>query len=1134
MNAPLQEQEALLQEDAQSRRRALELESFIVEAPAGAGKTELLTQRFLRLLQTVREPEEIIAITFTNKAAAEMRLRILDSLNLAAAGTPPALPHKQITYELSRIALARSAELGWNLLQHPSRLRIYTIDSLSSHLARQMPLMSRFGAQPRVSEDAILHYEQAAQRTLELLDDEHAGETVRRALRYLDNDGVRLAKLLASMLASRDQWLDYTQPNSPLAAEVALARLVTQDIALAAEVLHARLQSALMPVARYAAGNLPCEHCIALLRDWETEVPGHAETLPLWCAICELLLTASGSFRKRFDKNMGLPPTDEAKPHKQTLEEIIATLQATSGTAEALARLRLLPHGKQNEETWLIVTALAQLLKLAVAQLWLVFQEHGEVDFVEVAQRALLALQDEAGNPTDLALKLDYRIQHLLVDEFQDTSPTQVKLLRCLTYGWTADDGRTLFAVGDPMQSIYRFRKAEVGLFLDVAEHGIAQVRLQRLRLCRNNRSCPPLIAWVNRAFKHVFPQQDSMARGAIRYREFVATRADEAGSGVHIHPLLLADGEDAEAARMREAQQVIDIIRHERAQHPQRKIAVLVRARSHLQTLVAEIRRHHRDLHFQAVEIEALAGRQVVQDLLALTHALQHRADRVHWLAILRAPWCGLKLADLHALAADDRYSTIWSLMNNEARLQTLSDDGRERLLHVRNVLNEAFAQQGRQRVSRWLHGAWLMLGGAQCLWEAGDVRDVQGFFERIEQLDSAGQFSAERLASDIEKLYAAPDVEADGSLQFMTIHKSKGLEFDTVILPGLERSTGNSGQPLLLWEEITSEHENGVRTELVVAPFIPKGGRSNASPTPYDYLKLLEKERSENEDARVLYVAATRAERSLHLLATAKLDRQSGEPKAPANTFLDLLWPALSQQFADCVTEAAVVQENTTASLDIADFVPALVRLDKPAVPAILRERNAQAFAITEFRASDDENESDSNKHIDASIGTLAHRYTEMMAQQGGAAWTQARVASLKPVMQRWLILQGHAEETALAGAERVKQLLCNMLASEDGQWILRPRPQSAAELALTSVDNEAMVDQVVDRTFIEDGVRWVIDYKTAAVDAGMAPAALAQFAERYRAQLERYARLFKDEGLPIKKAVFLLAIGKLVELG
>ena len=100
-----------------------------------------------------------------------------------------------------------------------------------------------------------------------------------------------------------------------------------------------------------------------------------------------------------------------------------------------------------------------------------------------------------------------------------------------------------------------------------------------------------------------------------------------------------------------------VELIARERA--GERKVAVLVRARDHLAALVAEIRRHWPDLRFQAVEIENLAERQVVQDLLALTRALHHRADRVNWLAILRAPWCGLALADLHALAGDDHQAT-------------------------------------------------------------------------------------------------------------------------------------------------------------------------------------------------------------------------------------------------------------------------------------------------------------------------------------------------------------------------------------------------------------------------------------------------------------------------------------------
>ena len=200
-----------LELDAQNRLRALDLTSFIVEAPAGAGKTELLTQRYLKLLQTVHAPEEIIAITFTNKAAAEMRLRILDSLIKAANQERPIEQHKQITYDLSLKALQHANTNHWQLIENPARLRIFTIDSLCAHLARQMPLMSRFGSQPRVAEDADALYAQAAENTLGLLEDAEHSEVVKAALRYVDNNADQLKSLLVKMLEKRDQWLHHAQ-----------------------------------------------------------------------------------------------------------------------------------------------------------------------------------------------------------------------------------------------------------------------------------------------------------------------------------------------------------------------------------------------------------------------------------------------------------------------------------------------------------------------------------------------------------------------------------------------------------------------------------------------------------------------------------------------------------------------------------------------------------------------------------------------------------------------------------------------------------------------------------------------------------------------------------------------------------
>jgi ATP-dependent exoDNAse (exonuclease V) beta subunit len=118
-------------------------------------------------------------------------------------------------------------------------------------------------------------------------------------------------------------------------------------------------------------------------------------------------------------------------------------------------------------------------------------------------------------------------------------------------------------------------------------------------------------------------------------------------------------------------------------------------------------------------------------------------------------------------------------------------------------------------------------------------------------------------------------------------------------------------------------------------------------------------------------------------------------------------------------------------------------------------------------------------------------------------------------------------------MQGAQRTVSLLTGMLQNPVGQWILRQRPQSAAELALTALADGSADERVIDCTFVEDGVRWIIDYKTARVETGLDQPALRQAAERYRPQLARYAALFAHEGLPIRKAVYFLAAGELVEL-
>jgi len=193
--------------DSSARRQALDVSgSYIVQAPAGSGKTELLTQRYLALLGTVDRPEEVLAITFTRKAAGQMRDRILAALEQEA--------HEAETWRLARAARRRDAELGWGIMASPSRLKVLTIDAFHAVLSRQLPVLSGAGGSLAVADRPVLLYREAARRALEAAGDpDEDGAAARDVLAHLDNRFERAETMLVNLLARRDQWLRRAPPG---------------------------------------------------------------------------------------------------------------------------------------------------------------------------------------------------------------------------------------------------------------------------------------------------------------------------------------------------------------------------------------------------------------------------------------------------------------------------------------------------------------------------------------------------------------------------------------------------------------------------------------------------------------------------------------------------------------------------------------------------------------------------------------------------------------------------------------------------------------------------------------------------------------------------------------------------------
>jgi ATP-dependent exoDNAse (exonuclease V) beta subunit len=338
-----------------------------------------------------------------------------------------------------------------------------------------------------------------------------------------------------------------------------------------------------------------------------------------------------------------------------------------------------------------------------------------------------------------------------------------------------------------------------------------------------------------------------------------------------------------------------------------------------------------------------------------------------------------------------------------------------------------------------------------------------------------------------------------------------------------------------LVLWQEVTVDHQ----LHLIAAPLTAKNNAANKSaPNIYDFLKSIETERNDNEIVRLLYVAATRTERQLHLIATMQANAK-GELKPASRSLLEVLWPAVAADFvqAKFLDSSALVAKT----MDIAEFKPQLQRLQTSEfLSQTLDTYSQQAGNSSVYQPIPNKPiESLSDHLVGADIqrhcGTLAHLYMELFATTDLQAWNAERLQRCQPAMQKWLMQQGHSAELAQQGATQVLAALQVTLSSEAGQWVLKVHADAASELSLMRVEDADIKNHVIDRTFIESTsvgkqVRWIVDYKLTHLEEGVD---LVLAAEQHRPQLERYAGVFNAEGLSIKKAVLFLAHGQLVEL-
>ena len=1106
---------AALDADQRARLQALDaFDSFVVQAPAGSGKTELLIQRLLTVLASADNPSEVLAITFTNKAAGEMRERLhsaLLSATVPAKRDSPALETRR--RDLATRVLERDQALGWQLLDGLNGVMIDTFDAFCARITASAPLLAvaSSSALATVSESVGPLYRQAAQDAL-FDEDAEVAEAAQTLLSLSANRVDDVIDLIADLLGRRSQWLGEAVDTTDAGVARINERLQRE---IAAEI--AGIARRFNPLHRTDIGALLAYtgHTFSLLG--KTEVAAEREaalaewmsgvstfTVSTWKCIADLLLTGTRELRKSagVNKSAGFPLandsdfTDLSKAErddaKARMKALLDELSNEAAWVSALGKVDHLPTATAIAEHATTLQATLIILKRAAAYLSILLRERGVTDFAGVASAALNVLQEE--RETVLGA-LDARLRHVLVDEVQDTNPAQFALLTAITSDWTAGEGRTLFLVGDPMQSIYGFRDADVSLFALAQTRGVGDIRLKPLTLTANYRSQPGVVTWINDQLSRVFAQVEAWETAPVTFTAAVATRSSLERATPIVQHLPFADA-DAEAVY------VANTISRMTRDHPNESIAVLVRTRPHAQALIATLISH--GVPFTAHEFARWEQRETIRDLLSLTFAVAHPSDRIALFSVLRSPWVGLTLATLSSLAHyldhAGRDAPLWHALAPDALwLRQIDAEEALRVPHAYAAFSTTQARAWLSPLAELVRTAWRQLDGPSWCADHDACDDAEVFFAWLHETAPGGMLPPRHVVHDLldrqHRSFAAAvasDAEkaGTGSVEILTIHKAKGLEWDHVFLVGIDRKQRGDARELARWRFVSADDGAGERQVLVAA----RDSRKKLVGSVFDYVSQHTNAARAAEGKRLLYVAATRAK------ITLTLTRCSAAVDPPFNSFSALLGDVADDRF-EKPKRTNDKRLLLTKSLTRSTSPPPLFDPTLIVSPAYSAQLNDAQSAVAQSQ-------------LDAlAEGVVGHWLFEGLAAAMGAADATA-FAPNTAVVARMLREEGAAPERSPEIAKRLTDWFAAAADRDAIQFLFSPEHLEAEnELSLSARGGSELLR--VDRTFVApSGERWVVDFKFSEPSPSLGESSdwITAEVERYQLQLRGYVQLLR----------------------
>ena len=858
--------------DDRARRLAVDPTRHVaLEASAGTGKTRVLVDRYVRLLEVGVAPRNILAITFTRKAAAEMRQRVMATL--------------RERHRLGSLSGDRWREIRDAL----GDISISTIDAFCLSLLHEFPLeagvdpgfdLADETETPRFIESS-LDRALSIGRGVSLIDTDVA-------LLFTELGEARLRKGLTALLDRR------------LVAWDALNRFLRgRDVTV--DATCQRLLQALRAAVSSVGGAAAFRGCGPMAPGFDlvahdvdvimTEPPPSPALLRAALdRVADLVLTKDGEPRKRLKhKKADYRSPADYERHKAVVFGL------GSHVAAAIASYR-------RDLNIVLARGVRRLFAIAQDEYRRTLDKHGVLDFPDLLERTLKLL-GQMEEFSRSRYRLESRYEHVLVDEFQDTSRAQWQLVRELVRAWAAGDGMahgpippSIFIVGDRKQSIYGFRDAEVTV-LDAAGRFIEALRpegMARAAITRSYRSVQELLAFVNDVFVDVEKTPDRP--DAFRYTEDDAfPMIDDGARGAEAIGVVVSDTDAAQAEAVADeiARLLLEgaTVRDRQTGVPRPigpgDIGLLFRTREGHTLFESALAR--RGVPFYVYKGLGFFDADEVKDVLALVSYLADPGSNLRAAALLRSRIVRLSDEALKLLAPG--IAAALTSAESPLGLADLPADDRDRLLLVRDSVAAwiAIADQlpPAEVVDRVLaESAYAVeIGGAGFAQARENLKKVRGLIRRIQ---NRGYATLGRLADYFAELVAGGDesnaiIDAADAVNLMTVHAAKGLEFPVVFVVNLGKGSGGGRDDIRVVAPpfIDDDQETGAASATLMSPSATLMSPSVSISDHESASDRDSEDKDREETKRLLYVALTRARDRLYLSVTkagAKLTLQRG----------------------------------------------------------------------------------------------------------------------------------------------------------------------------------------------------------------------------------------------------------------